>query len=114
MADIERSGNEMRVFLRELLGNFGFNPVQISEVLSGMDAITEFSIALGEISDDERAQLSSISSPMMAMLVIEIEDSEDFEETYALLGDLLGEIVRATYQLGVMKGRNDGGETEDA
>ncbi len=111
MADIERSGKELRVFLRELLGNFGFNSTQIGTVLSGMDAIEESSIALGELPDAERAQLSSFSSPMMAMLLLEIEDSVDFEETYSLLGDLLGEIIRATYYVGMLKGRN--GETED-
>ncbi len=106
--------NEERVFLPELLENFGFNPPQISTVLSGMDSISEFSIALGEISDDERAQLSSLSSPLMAMLVLELDDTFlGFEGRYALLGDLLGEIIRATYQLGKVKGRNDA-TTEEA
>ncbi len=114
MVDIKQPEDKIRVFLPELLGNFGFNSMQISTVLSGMDSITEFSTALGEISDDERAQLSSLSSPMMAMLILEIDEtSRDFEGSYSLLGDLLGEIIRATYQLGKVKGRNDAA-TEEA
>ncbi len=115
MAEIRPTKDELRIFMQELLENSGFTPTQISTVVLGMDAIEEYSNDLGELSDAEQTQLSTISSPMMAMLTLELAEHSPlrFEESYALLGDLLGEVVRAIYQVGKLKGRSNG-RTEDA
>lgn len=106
---LNENENEMRAQMQELLGQVGFDPTQISTVMSGMDVVQGFSIDLGELSDDEQAQLSLHSSPMMAMLLLEMDrkSSHFEEENYSLFGELLGEIIRATYQVGKIKGRND-------
>lgn len=114
MADANQVTDEMRVQMRELLGHVGFSPTQISTVMSGLDVVEGFSFDLGELSDDEQDQLSLFSSPMMAMILLEMDyASPNLEATYALYGELLGETIRATYQVGKIKGAGNG-TTEDA
>ena len=91
---------KIRGAVRDLLTGAGFSPEQATQMLDGLDITEELSRELGELSEQAVKELNMISLPFAGMLALSPDGSSD-EAYFSLLKDLLGEIMRAAYQLGV-------------
>ncbi len=96
--------DKLRVDVRTLLTQAGFSPGQASQIIEGLNVVEELSKELGEIPDDVVIGLNTISSPFMGMVAIQLDTSDPATEAYfSLVKDLLSEVIRAAYQMGINK-----------
>ena len=90
---------KMRGTVQDLLTGAGFSSEQATQMLDGLDITEELSRELGELSEQAVKKLNLISLPFVGTLALSPDSSSD-EAYFSLLKDLLGEIMRAAYQLG--------------
>lgn len=94
--------DQMRTEVRELLITSGFTSGQANQLLEGMNVIEELSQELGDLSVEAVRELNLVSTPFMGVLLFVIDQDDPESKMYfSLLRDLLSEIMRASYQLGI-------------
>ncbi len=92
----------IRAEVRTLLTKSGFTSGQANQLLEGMNVIEELSQELGDLSAEAVRELNLVSSPFMGMLLFVVDQDDPQAEMYfSLVKDLLSEVVRAAYQLGI-------------
>ncbi len=102
MSLTEDNQNQVRAEVRELLTKSGFTSGQANQLLEGMNVIEELSQELGVLSDEAVRELNLVSSPFMGMLLFIVDQDDPKAGMYfSLLKDLLSEVIRASYQLGL-------------
>lgn len=99
---MDLSDEQMRVSVRELLTAAGFSPGQATQMIDGLDTMEELSKEAGELSDKTVRELNLVTTPFVGMLSLSMASDDASNAGYfSLLKSLLGEVMRATYQIGV-------------
>lgn len=106
--------DQLRVEVRALLINAGFSPGQASQLIEGLNVVDELSQELGELPESTVRELNLLTAPFMGMVVLSLDSNDPATEAYfSLLKDLLSEVMRAAYQLGIEKSESIWQERED-